>query len=100
MLLFPPHGSCRRHLCSLLEGEAPGFGLRARSSSSKQEVLESAKRKPVITLPKVFVLGSFGHLLESHHHTNKDHSGREGPIAGLEGKTPIHIPPLFRLIYV
>ncbi|CAD5187323.1 unnamed protein product [Musa acuminata subsp. malaccensis] len=46
--------------------------------------LRVPKRKPVITLPKVFVLGAFGHLLESHHHTNKDHSGREGPIASLE----------------
>ncbi|CAL9104215.1 unnamed protein product [Musa textilis] len=42
------------------------------------------KRKPVITLPKVSVSGSFGHLLESHRHANKDHSGGEGSIASFE----------------
>ncbi|KAJ8470359.1 hypothetical protein OPV22_024702 [Ensete ventricosum] len=50
----------------------------------KLRYLRVLKRKPVIALPKVFVLGSFERLLESHHRINKDHSGGEGSIGSLE----------------
>ncbi|RWW26981.1 hypothetical protein BHE74_00004243 [Ensete ventricosum] len=43
-----------------------------------------SKRKSIINLPKIFALGSFIHLLEPHHHENKDHSKDEGSIDGLE----------------
>lgn len=45
-LLLPPQGSGGRNLCSLLEGEAPGFGLRTKRSSTTRwhkEALENAE---------------------------------------------------------